>query len=319
MLVFSLSKGVTAVCVHMLVERGLLDVDAPVDSYWPEFGAAGKEGIPLRWVLSHRCGVAAVDARVTMEDVVGWDGVVAAVAAQTPNWEPGTEHGYHARTWGWILGEVMRRVTRRSVRCFIAEELARPLGIELWLGLPEQLDEKAASVIPPEPLPPESQAVFEQMRSPDSLFERVLTGPGGLFAYDTRWNTRPFRAAEMPSSNVFATASAVARLFAATVGELDGVRLLHPDTVGAACVVQAEGPDHVLMLPTRFALGFALPPFLAADCPPSAFGHPGAGGSLGFADPNAGVGFGYVMNHMKLGFTPDARAGALVRALYSCL
>ena len=329
-LVFSTTKGLTAVCIHVLVERGLLDVDAPVASYWPEFAAHGKGDIPLRWVLCHKAGVAAVDAPVTMDDVVGWDGVVAAVAAQAPNWEPGTAHGYHARTFGWILGEVVRRVTGRSLGRFVADEVAAPLGLDLWVGLPEAVEPALAPVIPPAPPPDEaSRALMEQLMGSDTLLGRVMSGPGNLFAYDERWNTRPFHQAEMPSSNGVATARAVAGLYAATVGEVQGpsgppsgqrgVRLLRSDTIAAATAVQSDGPDTVLVLPTRFGLGFALPPMLGADTPSTAFGHPGAGGSLGFADAEAGLGFGYVMNRMKLGVTGDERSAGLVAALYDCL
>ncbi len=320
-LVFSLTKGITAVCVHMLIERGVLDVDAPVAAYWPEFAGAGKEHIPLRWVLSHEAGVAAIDGQVTLDDIVGWDGVVAAVAAQAPNWEPGTAHGYHARTYGWILGEVVRRVTGMSLGTFLATEVAAPLGLDVWIGLPEALEPRVATMIPPDP---PSEAHLGDFRAAmalsDSLFGRVMTGPSRLFAYDDRWNRRPLHQAEMPSSNAFATAPAVARLFAATVGDVDGVRLLGPATVAAACVTQAEGTDCVLATENRFGLGFALPPFLNEACPPAAFGHPGAGGSLGFADPEARIGFGYVMNRMKLDpDNPDPRATNLVRALYACV
>lgn len=317
-LVFSTTKGVTAICVHRLVERGVLDLDAPVASYWPEFGAAGKGDIPLRWVLSHRAGVAAVDAPVTLDDVVGWDGVVAAVAAQEPNWEPGSTHGYHARTFGWILGEVVRRCTGRTVGQMVHEELAGPLGLDLWLGLPDDVEPRVAPIVPPDPPAPGSEDLLEQLMGAGTLLGRVMRGPGDLFAYDDRWNTRPFHQAEMPSSNGFATGRALARLYAATAGDVDGIRLLRPETVAAATVVQSDGPDAVIMLPTQFGLGFSLPPMLG-PCPPGAFGHPGAGGSLGFADPDAGIGFGYVMSRMKIGMTGDERSANLVRALYSCL
>ncbi len=320
-LVFSLTKGITAVCVNMLIERGVLDLDAPIASYWPEFGAAGKGHIPLRWVLSHRAGVAAIDAPVTMDDIVGWDGVVAAVAAQEPNWEPGTAHGYHARTYGWILGEVVRRVTGMSLGTFLAKEIAAPLGLETWIGLPEALEPRVASIIPPDP-PPDHvvQALMSVMGTEDSLFGRVMSGPSQLFAYDERWNERPLHQAEMPSSNAISTATSVARIYAATVGEVDGVRLLTSETVAAACVPQSDGIDCVLGLETRFGLGFTLPPFLGTASSPTAFGHPGAGGSMGMADSRAQLGFGYVMNHMELDPTnPDTRAGALMTAMYECL
>jgi CubicO group peptidase (beta-lactamase class C family) len=320
-LVFSLTKGVTAVCIHLLVERGLLDLDRPVASYWPEFGAEGKDQIPVRWVLSHRAGVAAIDAPVTLEDIVGWHGVVAAVAAQAPNWEPGTDHGYHARTFGWILGEVIRRITGMSPGTFLANEIASPLGLDMWLGLPEAIESRVAPIVRPDPpADPEVQALMEALAASDSLLTRVMSGPSNLFAYDERWNERPLHEAEMPSSNAVCTAVAAARLYAATVGEVDGIRLLAPSTVDAARVVQSDGTDCVIGVDSRFALGFGVAPFLSEACPPSAFGHPGAGGSLAFGDQDVELGFGYVMNQMKFDPSqPDVRATRLVRAVYDSL
>jgi CubicO group peptidase (beta-lactamase class C family) len=137
---FSGTKGLTAACVHLLVERGQLDVDAPVAQYWPEFAANGKEKIPVRWVLSHRAGVPAVDATLTLEQVLAWDPVVAAVAAQKPEWPPGTDHGYHARTFGWMTGELVRRITGVTLGEFLAAEIAGPLGLDFWVGLPAEFD-----------------------------------------------------------------------------------------------------------------------------------------------------------------------------------
>jgi CubicO group peptidase (beta-lactamase class C family) len=316
--VFSVTKGPTVICIHRLAERGLLDVDAPVADVWPEFAAAGKADIPVRWVLSHRSGVAAVDAPVTWDDVAGWDGVVAAIAAQRPYWPPGTQHGYHVRTFGWILGEVVRRCTGRSLGAVFADEIAMPLGLDFWIGLPEELEPALARVIPPDPAEDPSALAIDDATD-DTLFGKAAKGPGDLFAYDERWNTRRFHAAEMPSSSGIANARAVARMYAATVGDVDGVRLLEPDTIRRAALVQSDGMDAVLGWPTKVGLGFALPPFLGPECPPGAFGHGGAGGSLGFADPDLGLGFGYVTSRMKLGAPAQDRASALLRALKQCL
>jgi CubicO group peptidase (beta-lactamase class C family) len=316
--VFSVTKGAIVICIHMLAERGLLDIDAPVSSVWPEFAAGGKEAIPIRWVLSHRAGVAAVDAPVTFDDILGWDGVVAAIAKQTPYWTPGTRHGYHVRTFGWILGEVVRRCTGLSAGRMFSEEVATPLGLDFWIGLPEAIEPRLARVIPPDPL--EDAAALEvAAATADTLFGKAAKGPGDLFAYDERWNTRPFHAAEMPSSNGVANGRALARMYAATVSDVDGIRLLRPDTIRRATVVQSEGMDEVLGWPTNVGLGFALPPSLGPECPPGSFGHPGAGGSLGFADPDTRLGFGYVTSRMKLGAPAQDRAAALVGALRQCL
>jgi CubicO group peptidase (beta-lactamase class C family) len=297
-LIFSATKGVTAVCVHRLVERGLLDLDAPSASYWPEFAANGKGGVLLRWALSHRAGLAAVDGDPTLAEVLAWQPVVRAIAAQAPNWTPGKAHGYHARSYGWILGEVVRRATGRSLGRVLADEVAGPLGLDLWVGLPERERHRCARVLPS----------IADLLGADSLTARVMSGPSDLFAYDEMWNRRDLLAAEMPSSNGVASAHALARLYAALVGEVDGVRLLRPETVAAACVAQSDGPDKVLFVPSRFGLGFMLPPMLAPDVGPGSFGH-----------PVARLGFGYVTTRMKLEVAGDERQKALIDATYACL
>lgn len=319
-LVFSSTKGMAATCALQLVERGLIDLDAPIARYWPEFAAAGKATIPVRWAFCHKAGLAAVDGQLTLDEVLAWDPVVAAIAAQRPNWEPGTKHGYHARSYGWILGELVRRVTGRTLGRFFADEIAAPLGLEFWIGLPESEEPRVSTLIPaPEPENPDVRAFLERQMGPDTLLGRVLNGPSDLFRYDTRWNRRALHAAEMPSSNGIGTARAIARMYAALAGEVDGVRLLRPETIALARTVQSDGTDAVIGLPTRFGLGFMLPPILSPAAAPTAFGHPGAGGSLGFADPEAELGFGYVMNQMALAVTVDPRSYRLVEAVYAAL
>ncbi|MFN8642928.1 MAG: serine hydrolase domain-containing protein [Candidatus Binatia bacterium] len=310
-LVFSATKGVTATCVHLLIERGRLDLDAPIAAYWPEFAAAGKGAIPLRWVLSHRAGLAAVEGQLTLAEVLAWDPVVRAIAAQAPNWEPGSAHGYHARSFGWILGEVVRRVTGRPLGRWFADEIAGPLGLELWIGLPRALAARRARVIPPA----DGLPSIVDLLGADSLTARVMNGPSGLFNYDDMWNRDDLLAAEMPSSNAVATARALARLYAALIGEVDGRRVLRPETVARAAQVQSQGADRVLMLPSCFGLGYMRPPTLAPGCGPQSFGHTGAGGSLAFADPEAGLSFGYVTTSLQFDFTGDQRTLGLVRAL----
>ena len=319
-LVFSSTKGVTAVCVHRLVERGELDLDAPVAFYWPEFAARGKGDIPVRRILTHQAGLAAVEGDLTLEEVYAWQPVCAAIAAQEPNWTPGTTHGYHARSYGWILGELVRRITGESLGRFFAREVATPLRLDFHIGLESEHEDRVATLYSaPEPVDPQALALREQIMGPDTLLGRVLEGPSQLFSYGPMWNTRALREAEMPSSNGIGSARDLARLYGALVGEVDGVRLLSPQSVEEVTRVQVEGPDAVIMMPTRFGLGFMLPPTLGLACPPHSFGHPGAGGSLGFADPERRLGFGYVMNQMQLGLTGDARATSLVEAVYASL
>jgi CubicO group peptidase (beta-lactamase class C family) len=271
-------------------------------------------------VLGHRAGVPAVDAALTLEQVLAWDPVVAAIAAQRPAWEPGSRHGYHFRTYGWILGEVVRRVTGATLGHVLANEIAAPLGADFWVGLPADEEPRVATLIPPPPLAdPDARALFAQLTGPDTLLGRALTGPSNLFHYDDMWNTRALHAAEMPSSNGIATARALARIYGALVSDVDGVRLLRPETVAAAREVVSDGPDAVLGLPTRFGAGFMLPPAVSLAARPTAFGHPGAGGSLGVGDVDAGMGFGYAMSQMQLGLTGDPRSARLLEAVYTSL
>ncbi len=321
-IVFSSTKGVTAVAANQLIERGLLDPSEPVARYWPEFAANGKDAITVEWVLSHRAGVAALDAPdLTLEDVAAWDPVIDAIAAQAPTWEPGTAHGYHARTYGWIAGELVRRTTGMTAGEYIAAEIAGPLGLDLFVGLPEQEDARTARLSPVVFDDPELARVAEAVLSDQStLMGRVMSGPAGLFAYDDRWNSRLLRSAEMPSSNGHADARSLSRMYAACIGEIGGTRLLAPETVAAATVPRSTGKDLVIGQPLHFGLGFSLPPSIGVEPGPRSFGHSGAGGSLGFADPDRGLAFGYVMNQMQLSVTePDPRAQGLVAATYSSL
>ena len=304
-LTFSSTKGFTAACANLLVERGVLELDAPIASYWPEFAENGKESIPVRWILCHKAGVPAVDATLTLGQVLAWDPVVAAVARQKPEWPPGTDHGYHARTFGWIVGELVRRVTGCTLGQFLAAEISGPLGLDFRVGLPAAEEARLATLYP----------ARQEPIDPKSLLGRVMYGPSNLFADNQVWNRPELHAAEMPSSNGIGTAHALARHYAALVGEVDGVRTLRPETVAAAGEEQATGVDRVLGQPTRFGLGFML------DEVPGrrVLGHPGSGGSLGFADPDAGIGFGYVMNRMIATGPEDGRAARLAEAVYRCL
>lgn len=319
-IVFSATKGVTATVVHRLVERGLLSLDAPVATYWPEFAAAGKESITLRDVLTHRAGLAAIEGTLTLDEVLAWHPVCAAIARQAPDPATRERHGYHVRSYGWILGEVVRRATGRSLGRVFAEEIAKPLGLELWIGLPEAHEPRVATLYAaPEPSDPQQRALRDRLLGPDTLLGRALAGPSNLFQYGPMWNTRPLRAAEMPSSNGIGDARSLAKLYAATVGEIDGTRLLSRATLAEAAREHVAGSDAVIFVPTRFGLGYMLPPTLSPACPDGTFGHPGAGGSLAFADPARELGFGYVMNQMQLGLTGDERAAALVAATYESL
>lgn len=313
--VFSSTKGVTAIMINLLIERGLLDPDQPIAHYWPEFAAAGKAGIPVEMILSHSAGLPIIDEPLTLAECLAWEPVIEAIARQKPIWEPGEKHGYHVRTYGWILGELIRRVTGMSPGQFLADEIATPLAADFHIGLDQQHEARVCRMIGP----PESQdpAVREAMRrivGPDTLLGRALHGPSQLFHYDSMWNTRALHAAEMPSSNGIGTARGLACLYAATITELAGPPLLSSQTIARAIEPRSAGKDAILGIPTVFGRGFMRPPSLATGASPGAFGHPGAGGSLGMADPHLGLALGYVMNRMAPGLSGDLRAAALAQA-----
>jgi CubicO group peptidase (beta-lactamase class C family) len=318
-LVFSSTKGATAICANLLIQRGVLDPDARVADYWPEFAANGKGDIPLRAVLSHRAGLPVIEGHFTLPEALSWDPIVEQLATQAPRWDwHESAPGYHVRSFGWLTGEIVRRVTGRTVGWFFADEIAGPLDIEWWIGLPETAESRVATLLPPPP--PDDPAVRELIdafTAPGTMTGDAMAGPSNLFHYDEMWNTRQLHAPELPSSNGIASARAIARLYAATVGEVDGHRVLSADTVSRARQVESDGGDRVIGVPMQFGLGFALGPSLPPACGAAAFGHPGAGGSLGFADPEARIGFGYAMNQMQLGI--DGRSEMLVRAVYEAL
>ena len=330
-LVFSTTKGATAICAHLLAERGLLDLDAPVVEYWPEFAAAGKGDVPVNWLLSHKSGLVDVDRTMSLDEALDWDSVTKALAESAPLWEPGTQHGYHAITYGFLVGEIIRRISGKSIGEFFADEVAAPLGLDFWIGLPESEQHRVAPLIPmssiPEPMmlaeegpatdeaPLSLIAMLEQFLGPDNLIGRALTAPGGAFAEEHAWNEPSVRAAQIPAANGVTNATSLARMYSSLVVETDGVRTLQPETVDRAIVPQVSGPDSVLMFPIPFALGFMthsdFSPFLSGR----SFGHGGAGGSLGFADPDRRIGGGYVMNKMHMGLTGDPRNIALLDAV----
>lgn len=319
----SATKGVAAAVLLLLHQRGELDLDAPVGSYWPEFKAAGKERTLVRDLLAHRAGVPALDRPLTPAEAADPDLAAAMVAAQSPFWEPGTDHGYHAQTYSWLTGELVRRVTGRSIGEWVAGEVAGPLGLDLWIGLPEAEAGRVGRI--GSISPPSAQGglkirprrnVAEAYADPDSLTQRAF----GAIAPSPDENDPAYQAAVLPASNGIATASSLARFYASLIGEVEGgARLFTPATVALAPGEVSAGADRVLVVDTRFGLGFMLhggaSPLLSAG----AFGHPGRGGALGFADPESGVGFGYVTNGMNKGVTADPRAQGLVRAVRGSL
>lgn len=330
--VWSATKGATALVAQILAGRGQLDVDAPVARYWPEFATNGKAAITVRDVLTHGAGVPTWEGYrdlLTIDAGDGWgdlEAIVTALAGAKTAWEPGTKHGYHAVTFGWLVGEVVRRLTGAGLGEVFRAEVAEPLGLDFWIGLPPAEHGRVADMLPaPPPDDPEIAVAMAALMGPDSLTGRALfVGPdGGLDNAAALSNAAAFRAAEVPAANGITDARSLARMYAmlAAGGELDGVRIVSPQSIAAHAREQYRGPDVLLHAEKRYALGYMRP------CPPAeefgpndeAFGHPGMGGSLGFADPAARVGFGYVMNQMMPGIQVDPRARALADALYASL
>lgn len=314
--VFSSTKGVTAVGANVAIERGLLDPAAPVAAYWPEFAANGKESITVGEVLSHRAGLPLVEGTFTLDQALSWDPIVRALASAAPVWEPGTQHGYHMRTFGWLVGELLRRTTGRSPGAFLREEVLAPLNADFWIGLPSSQEPRVAALVPPNPTPKAALAGLGD----SLLIARVFSNPSDLFDYDEMWNSPALHAAELPSSNGIGNARALARVYASCIGEgFDGRRTLSDSTVEAATTVRSQGPDAVLLVETCFGLGFMLGQSFGAANPPTAFGHAGAGGSLAFADPASGLAFAYVMNDLRFDPAGDPRSETLVRAALAAL
>ncbi|MCB5181592.1 serine hydrolase domain-containing protein [Streptomyces antimicrobicus] len=322
-IVRSATKGVAAAVPLLLHQRGLLDLDAPVGSYWPEFKAGGKDRTLVRHLLTHQAGVPALDRALTAAEAA--DGVSGprAIAAQQAFWEPGTDHGYHAQTFSWLLSELVLRATGRTVGSLFAEEIAEPLGLEFWIGLPDAEADRVGRVAPVDP--PEHAGglrtrprrnVSAAYADPDSLTRRAFAAIDPL----PDENDPGYRAAELPASAGIGTARALARFYAATFGVVeDGARIFTPATTALAGTELAAGADRVLVVGTRFGPGYMLHGPASPLLSPASYGHPGRGGSLAFADPDAGIGFGYVTNALAKSVTADPRAQALVRALRGCL
>jgi CubicO group peptidase (beta-lactamase class C family) len=322
--VWSTTKGIAALAAHQLVDDGRLDLDAPVTRYWPEFGAAGKQGARVRDLLSHRAGVPAIRKPVAKTDLLEWDTMTGLLAAETPWWEPGTRHGYHALTYGWLVGEVVRRVSGKRIGDFVRERVCAPLGVGFEIGFGPQLDGRVAELVQGPVAGGDAAPAFLKslLEEPEGVVAKTFGNPPVL---DIPFvNSRAWRAAEIPGAGGHGDAASLARIFGALArgGEIDGVRLLRPQAIERARVPLSEGLDCVLQLPTRVGAGFFLPrPEDASYMPnPRAFGHGGAGGSYAHADPEARFGFGYTMNLMHMGaWLVDPRAQRLLAATYASL
>ncbi|MFH9064567.1 serine hydrolase domain-containing protein [Streptomyces coeruleorubidus] len=319
----SATKGVAAAVLLLLHQRGQLDLDAPVGHYWPEFKARGKERVLVRHVLNHRAGLPVLDHPLTPEQALDPLRGPEAVAAQAPAWEPGTDHGYHALTYGWLLDELVRRVTGQGTGAWLASQITGPLGLDLWLGLPDAEAGRVGRVGRVEGPEPAGGLRARPKRSVTEAYEDPASLTRRAFAAITPFpdqNDPAYRAAALPATNAIATADGLARFYATLIGDTAGAsRLFTPETVGLARAEESAGPDRVLVVGTRFGLGYMLHGSASPFLTPGSFGHPGRGGALGFADPDTGIAFGYVTNGFRKTVTADPRAQGLVRAVRGAL
>ena len=326
--VFSTTKGVASLAVAVAASRGLISYDAKVADYWPEFAQAGKAAITVRQLLAHQAGLSAIKPPLTLQDMADPSAMSAKLAAQAPAWAPGTRHGYHAVTLGWYEGELIRRIdpAGRSLGQFFAEELAQPLGLDFYIGLPASVDRgrvalldtwsPATMLLHLNSLPPRFVASF---LSPFGLSARSLVIAKGISRME-HFNRDELRVVEMPAANGTGTAQSVAKLYgsAATGGSEIGLSSAVLDALEKPAVPPTNGlHDKVLHIESIFSLGFCKPvPICVFGSSGNAFGTPGAGGSFGFADPDTGIGYGYVMNKMGFHLVSDPREVALRNALF---
>ncbi len=323
-LFWSATKGLAAACLlHACQEHGI-ELTTPVAAVWPEFAHAGKERVTIAEMLSHQAGLAALPAPT---DVMDHAAVAAALAASTPAWPLGEGHGYHPRTFGFLVDETLRRITSgETLRHYWRAHFAEPLGLEVWIGMPEELTREPASIFPTKASPPKGDPFYTAFLTPSSLTARAFASPRGLHSV-AAMNTPEARSASFGAFGGVGTARGLAKFYAmlACGGELDGQRYFKPDTLGWMTTTLAQGPDRVLLLETAFSAGFMRDPVradgrkLRTNFGPSgsAFGHPGAGGSHAFADPENGLSFAYVMNQMDPGVLPGPKSLRLIEALYA--
>ena len=308
-LVFSGTKGLVATCMVMLLDRGALSLDAPVSRYWPAFAAAGKQDVTVRQVVSHTAGVPGLRDGFRSDELLDGERMADRVAAEAPYWPPGSRIAYHALTYGWICDALVRAVDGRSVGRFFAEEVAEPLGLELWIGLSAELEPRVA----PLTAAPDFGITYLG-DEPEPLLATVF---GGLLERPIRWNEPAFHAAEIPGANAIGTARSIARLYACLAGggELEGVRLLSEEAMQLGRIELARGSCAITRRPYAFGVGFELQTELARFGPPAdAFGHTGSGGSSHGVWPEAGIGFSFAMNELQPEGRDD-RAKRLLSAL----
>ncbi|MHB1089782.1 MAG: serine hydrolase domain-containing protein [Ilumatobacteraceae bacterium] len=331
-LVFSTTKGVTAIAVAICVERGLLSYEEPAALFWPEFAAAGKEHATVAQLLSHQVGLYTVDGPITLAEALDWNIITQRLAAAVPAFPIGSTHGYHALTFGWLAGELVRRVDGRNIGRFIEEEIANPLGVEIYVGLPEYLEPRVSPLNTGWPrvvgesartADPAVKKKMEKILGPDTPGGKALS-LNGAFSVAGGFNRRDVHAAEIPAANGISNARSLATMYAATMGEVHGahgpVRLVSPEMMikMSTTVTPRDEADVCLVIPTSFGMGFMTHNDFIPYSGPGTFGHPGAGGSVSFADPAREMSFSYVMNKMSEALVGDQRSAYLIAAAVRC-
>ena len=319
--VASATKGVSAICIGLLVQRGVLDLDAPVSRYWPEFAQGGKGEMTVRVALSHQAGLPGVEPQLTLDQLLDHDYTAGRVAAQVPHWLPGKAHGYHGLIIGTLMDELVRRIDGRPLARFFREEIGDPRGIDFYIAVPDEQEPRVREVLPQQPtaeqlaaLPPQQAPWAEGDSLSGMAFNTAVHDPNNL------GNVRAFRAAGMPAAGGVGSARGLARLYASSITEVDGApRLLTPETVAAMAQIQTVGVDLVLGLPTRYAIVFQKPDDRLWYGSHQAFGHDGACGAIGVADPWHDLAYGYIPRRRSYPGGADDRGMRLARTVRQCL
>ena len=321
-LIWSATKGLGSACVLHVLEEHKIDIERRVAEFWPEFAQAGKENITLAQLLSHQAGLAALDRKA---DVLDYAGVISALEEQTPLWPPGTAHGYHARTFGYLLDELVRRIAGQSLCEYWRKTFARPLNLDLWIGLPEKENPRVATMYAAKAGNlPQPKRFYADLVSPGTLARKAFTSPHGLHAISAM-NDPAIRAEPIVSFGGIGGANSLAKFYAmlANGGELDGRTFLSEKTMRWMTTTLNDGTDRVFQMPTAFSAGFMKDATTSKrrifGRSTSAFGHPGAGGSHAFADPENKISFAYVMNQMEQSVLPNEKSLRLVDAIYDLL
>jgi CubicO group peptidase (beta-lactamase class C family) len=321
-LVWSATKGIGSACLLHALQEHNIDINQRVAEVWPEFAQAGKEKITLAQLLSHQAGLCALDRRV---DVIDYDAVIQALEAQQPLWPPGTAHGYHVRTFGFLLDELVRRIARKALSDYWQDVFARPLNLDLWIGLPEIENPRVATIYAAKSgKPPEPKQFYVDLATPGTLARKAFTSPHGLHVVSAM-NNPAIRAQPIVSFGGIGSATSLAKFYSmlANGGKFDGQTFFSERTIAWMTTTLVDGLDRVFQIPTAFSAGFMKDSRKAARrifCPSrNAFGHPGAGGSHAFADPENKISFAYVMNRMEQKVLPNEKSLRLVDAIYDLL